>query len=43
MPDLTLGMRSRSPGDRVDLTVARGDGSRTTLVLTLDEAPLSQP
>jgi putative serine protease PepD len=43
MPDLTLGMRSRSPGDRVDLTVTRGDGSRTTLVLTLDEAPLSRP
>jgi S1-C subfamily serine protease len=43
MPDLTLGMRSRSPGDRVDLTVTRSDGSRTTLVLTLDEAPLYRP
>jgi S1-C subfamily serine protease len=43
MPDLTLGMRSRSPGDRVDLTVTRTDGSRTTLVVTLDEAPVDRP
>jgi S1-C subfamily serine protease len=43
MPDLALGMRSRSPGDRVDLTVTRADGSRTTLVVTLDEAPVDRP
>ena len=42
MPDLTLGLRSRSPGDRVDLTVARSDvahhprPSRST-------SPLSRP
>ncbi len=39
MPDLLVALRSRSPGDRVDLTVVRADGSRITLVLTLDEAP----
>lgn len=39
MPDLSVALRSRSPGDRVDVTVTRADGSRVTLVLTLAEAP----
>jgi putative serine protease PepD len=39
MPDLMLAMRARSPGDRVDVTVARPDGSSATLVLTLDARP----
>lgn len=39
MPDLSVALRSRSPGDRVDVTVTRTDGSRVTLVLTLAEAP----
>jgi S1-C subfamily serine protease len=34
-PDLTLGLRSRLPGDRVDVTVSRDDGSRATLAITL--------
>lgn len=37
MPDLVVALRSRSPGDRVDVTVARADGSQATLVLTLAE------
>jgi len=40
MPDLLVLLRSRSPGDRVDVTVTRADGSRVTLVLTLTEPPL---
>ena len=39
MPDLLVALRSRSPGDRVDVTVVRDDGGRVTLVLTLAEAP----
>jgi putative serine protease PepD len=39
MPDLMVVMRARSPGDRVDVTVARPDGSSATLVLTLDARP----
>jgi len=38
-PDLTLALRSRAPGDRVDVTVRRDDGSEVTLVLTLGEPP----
>nr|MBO2503096.1 PDZ domain-containing protein [Thermoanaerobacterales bacterium] len=36
-PDLLVRLRSRSPGDTVDVGVRRADGSRVTLVLTLDE------
>ncbi|HET6954242.1 MAG TPA: PDZ domain-containing protein, partial [Acidimicrobiales bacterium] len=36
MPDLMLAMWARSPGDEVDLTVVRPDGTRATLVLTLE-------
>jgi serine protease Do len=43
MADLTLCLRASSPGDRVDLTVARPDGSVPTLVFTLDEAPAASP
>lgn len=37
MPDLVLALRTRSPGDRVDATVARSRGT-TTLEVTLGEA-----
>ena len=40
MPDLLVRLRSRSPGDRVDVTVTRSDGSQVTLVLTLTAPPL---
>jgi serine protease Do len=40
MPDLLVLLRSRSPGDRVDVTVTRADGGRVTLVLTLTGPPL---
>jgi S1-C subfamily serine protease len=43
MPDLIVALRARSPGDRVDVTVTRDDGSRATLVLTLAEAPTPAP
>jgi S1-C subfamily serine protease len=43
MPDLIVALRARSPGDRVDVTVTRDDGSRATLVLTLAEAPAPAP
>jgi serine protease Do len=41
MPDLNVALRSHSPGDRVDVDVARADGSKVTLVITLGEAPTS--
>jgi putative serine protease PepD len=37
LPDLTVALRSRAPGDQVDVTVVRTDGTRTTLQLALDE------
>ncbi|HEX6424021.1 MAG TPA: PDZ domain-containing protein [Acidimicrobiales bacterium] len=39
LPDLFAGLRARSPGDRVEVTVARGDGGRTTVAVTLGAAP----
>jgi S1-C subfamily serine protease len=41
--DLTLCLRTNAPGDRVDLTLARQDGSEATLVFTLAEAPPLSP
>jgi S1-C subfamily serine protease len=43
MPDLIVALRSRSPGDRINVTVIRDGGSRATLVLTLAEAPTPTP
>lgn len=43
MPDLNVALRAHSPGDRVDVEVARPDGSRVTLVITLGQAPASAP
>jgi S1-C subfamily serine protease len=43
MADLTLCLRASAPGDRVDLTLVRPDGSVATLVFTLDEAPAANP
>jgi putative serine protease PepD len=40
MPDLLVRLRSRSPGEQVDVTVTRADGSRVTLVVTLTAPPL---
>jgi serine protease Do len=37
LPDLLVRLRARSPGDTVDVGVRRADGSRATLVITLDE------
>lgn len=39
LPDLFAGLRARSPGDRVEVTVARGDSVRTTVAVTLGAAP----
>jgi len=41
MSDLSVALRAHSPGDRVDVTVQRGDDARVTLVLTLAEQPLT--
>jgi S1-C subfamily serine protease len=38
LPDLMIGLRSRSPGDRIDATVVR-DEAPTTLTVTLGEKP----
>ncbi len=43
MPDLTLCLRTSAPGDRVDLTIAREDGTQATLVFTLAEVPAPSP
>ena len=43
MADLTLFLRASSPGDRVDLTLIRPDGTVATLVFTLDEMPVADP
>jgi S1-C subfamily serine protease len=37
LPDLTVALRSRAPGDQVDVTVVHPDGTRATLQLDLDE------
>jgi S1-C subfamily serine protease len=39
LPDLFVGLRSRAPGDRVDVTVARDGGTRETVAVTLGAAP----
>ncbi|MDD9371158.1 MAG: S1C family serine protease [Acidimicrobiales bacterium] len=41
MPDLLLGLRSRSPGDRVEVEVTRADGSQATIELTLTSPPVA--
>lgn len=41
LADLLVQLRARSPGDAIDVTVARADGSRATLAITLDETPAS--
>jgi S1-C subfamily serine protease len=42
MAELMLLLRSYSPGDQIDLKIAQGDGARTTLVITLAEAPVTR-
>ena len=37
--DLFVGLRSRTPGDRVEVTVARDGGERDTVAVTLGAAP----
>lgn len=41
MPDLLVGLRSRSPGDRVEIGVTRADGSQATIELTLTSPPVA--
>lgn len=40
MADLMVRLRAHSPGDRVEVTVAREDGGRIALLIRLDDAPL---
>jgi putative serine protease PepD len=42
MADLLLRLRAYAPGDRVEVTVARDEGSTTTLLIRLDEASVDQ-
>ena len=39
MPDLLVALRSRSPGERIDVSVTRADGDEATLELTLTTPP----
>jgi S1-C subfamily serine protease len=41
MPDLLVALHGYSPGDHVDIEVARDDGSRVTLQIALAEPPTS--